>query len=50
VSRDFFKRLQATNYAGPICQHHEYELGESDAMRAHFKKDLATLRDWLKVA
>ena len=48
VNRDFFKRLQATNYAGPICQHHEYELGENDAMRAHFKKDLATLREWLK--
>ncbi len=38
VNRDFFKRLAATNYSGPICQHHEYELGENDAMRAHFKK------------
>ena len=38
VNRDFFKRLPATNYTGPICQHHEYELGENEAMRAHFKK------------
>ena len=36
------------NYTGPICQHHEYELGDNDAMRAHFKNDLATLREWLK--
>ncbi|HEY0552191.1 MAG TPA: TIM barrel protein, partial [Verrucomicrobiae bacterium] len=47
VHRDFFNRLKATNYTGPICQHHEYELGDKDQMRAHFKKDLATLRDWL---
>ena len=48
VNRDFFKRLPATNCTGPICQHHEYELGENDAMRAYLKKDLATLREWLK--
>jgi len=48
VNRDFFKRLKATNYTGPICQHHEYELGDNDTMHAHFKKDLATLREWLK--
>ncbi len=47
VSRDFFNRLKATNYSGPICQHHEYELGNETEMRAHFKKDLATLREWI---
>jgi len=47
VQRDFFNRLKATSYAGPICQHHEYELGDDNEMRAHFKKDLATLREWL---
>jgi len=47
VKRDFFNRLKATDYAGPICQHHEYELGTDAEMRAHFKKDLATLREWL---
>ena len=47
VSRDFFNRLKATNYAGPICQHHEYEWGNETEMRAYFKKDLATLREWL---
>ena len=47
VNRDFFKRLKATSYAGPICQHHEYEVGDREQMRAHFKKDLATLREWL---
>ena len=49
VNRDFFNRLKATNYTGPICQHHEYELGTAAEMRAHFKKDLATLREWLGV-
>jgi sugar phosphate isomerase/epimerase len=47
VNRDFFNRLKATGYTGPICQHHEYELGTAAEMRAHFKKDLATLREWL---
>jgi sugar phosphate isomerase/epimerase len=47
VKRDFFNRLKATNYAGPICQHHEYELGDEKQMREHFKKDLATLGEWL---
>jgi sugar phosphate isomerase/epimerase len=47
VNRDFFKRLKATGYVGPICQHHEYEMGDDKQMRALFKKDLATLREWL---
>lgn len=47
VSKDFFKTLKATKYDGPICQHHEYELGDREKMTAHFKRDLATLREWL---
>jgi sugar phosphate isomerase/epimerase len=47
VSRNFFQLVKATGYAGPICQHHEYELGDGEQMRAHFKKDLAALREWL---
>ena len=48
VSREFFKTLKATKYDGPICQHHEYELGDREKMTAHFKRDLATLREWLE--
>jgi sugar phosphate isomerase/epimerase len=47
VDRSFFKMLKATKYGGPICQHHEYELGDHQQMISYFKKDLATLREWL---
>ena len=47
VHREFFNQLKTTNYAGPICQHHEYEVGDNEQMRTYFKKDLATLREWL---
>ena len=47
VEKRFFKQLKATKYEGPICQHHEYELGDKASMTAHFKKDLALLREWL---
>lgn len=47
ISKDFFKMLKATKYDGPICQHHEYELGDREKMIGHFKRDLATLREWL---
>jgi len=48
VNKSFFKLLKATKYDGPICQHHEYELGDREKMTAHFKRDLATLREWLE--
>ncbi len=30
-----------------ICQHHEYPLGEGDAMVAHFQHDLKVLKEWI---
>ncbi|MBC7369858.1 MAG: sugar phosphate isomerase/epimerase [Undibacterium sp.] len=47
VNREFFTELKKSAYAGPICQHHEYELGDTATMTAHFKKDLAVLKTWL---
>lgn len=47
VNRKFFNMLKSTKYSGPICQHHEYEMGDHPEMIAHFKKDLKVLRDWL---
>jgi sugar phosphate isomerase/epimerase len=48
VNRKFLTMLSAAAYAGPICQHHEYELGGSAPERlAHYKQDLQTLRAWL---
>ncbi len=47
ISKNFFKILKATKYSGPICQHHEYELGDRENALAHYKRDLATLREWI---
>ena len=48
VDRKFFATLAASQYSGPICQHHEYDLGKTPAENvAHFKRDLQTLRGWL---
>jgi hypothetical protein len=48
VSRKFFDTLATTQYGGPVCQHHEYELGKTPAENIrHFKEDLKTLRGWL---
>jgi sugar phosphate isomerase/epimerase len=47
VNRNFFAMLKATPYRGPICQHHEYELGDARSALEHYKRDLATLRQWL---
>lgn len=48
VDRGFFKWLRSTGFAGPISQHHEYPaLGKGPEMVAHFKRDLAVLREWL---
>ena len=48
VSRTFFDWLRSTGFGGPLSQHHEYPgLGEGPAMIAHFKRDLATLRQWI---
>jgi len=47
VDRSFASRLQKSGYAGPICQHHEYPLGDQAQMIAHMRKDLRVLREWL---
>jgi sugar phosphate isomerase/epimerase len=43
----FFTTLARSRYDGPVCQHHEYEMGKTAEMVGHFKRDLQTLRDWL---
>jgi sugar phosphate isomerase/epimerase len=49
VPRRFLTDLKQSSFAGPLCQHHEYEnLGTGKEMLANFKKDLATLRQWLE--
>lgn len=51
VSPDFFRTLARSDYRGPICQHHEYEMGGTPAEHLrHFKADLKVLRDWLAAA
>jgi sugar phosphate isomerase/epimerase len=47
VDRSFVGGLKKSGYAGPICQHHEYPLGDRAAMIAHMRTDLRVLRDWL---
>jgi sugar phosphate isomerase/epimerase len=47
IHRSFFTRLQRSAYAGPICQHHEYPMGDRQDMVAQMKRDLSVLRDWL---
>jgi sugar phosphate isomerase/epimerase len=49
VDRKFFATLAKSSFAGPIGQHHEYDLGKTPAEQiAHYKEDLRTLRAWLK--
>lgn len=51
VSSKFFDTLGKSKFAGPVCQHHEYELGKTPADNIrHFKDDLKTLRGWLSAA
>jgi sugar phosphate isomerase/epimerase len=47
VSRAFFDRLKQTAYRGPICQHHEYDLGDPAQMTARLQRDLKVLKKWL---
>ncbi len=47
VDRRFFDWLKATAYKGPICQHHEYPLGDRSQRIARFQNDLKVLRQWL---
>ncbi|MFT4691851.1 MAG: sugar phosphate isomerase/epimerase [Limisphaerales bacterium] len=48
VNRKFFTQLRKSDYAGPISQHHEYELGNHREMVKTMRDDLKVLRDWLE--
>jgi sugar phosphate isomerase/epimerase len=51
INKKFFAMLAKSPYRGPVCQHHEYELGKTSAqMIAAFKQDLETLREWIRDA
>jgi sugar phosphate isomerase/epimerase len=47
VDKNYVKRLLKAGYNGPLCQHHEYNLGNNDTMVRHMKHDLKVLREWL---
>jgi len=47
VKRSFFDWVKKTTYRGPICQHHEYDLGDSKQMLVHMQHDLKVLKEWL---
>jgi sugar phosphate isomerase/epimerase len=51
VNKKFFATLAQSPFAGPIGQHHEYDLGSTPAENlAHYKDDLRLLRSWLQEA
>jgi sugar phosphate isomerase/epimerase len=51
VSKTFFETLAKSSFDGPLCQHHEYELGKTRAEQVRsYKADLKTLRAWIGVA
>jgi sugar phosphate isomerase/epimerase len=47
VHREFFDWLKKTKYRGPICQHHEYKLGDKSEMVGHLQHDVKVLKEWL---
>jgi sugar phosphate isomerase/epimerase len=47
VRREFLTNLKKSAFAGPLCQHHEYEIGTGAEMVRNLKRDLATLREWI---
>lgn len=47
VDKTFLTNLKKSSFNGPLCQHHEYPHGAGAEMVAHFKRDLAKLREWL---
>ena len=47
VNRAFFDGLKKSAYRGPICQHHEYDLGDAKEMVVHLQRDLKLLQEWL---
>jgi len=47
VDRSFFTWLKQSEFRGPICQHHEYPLGDRAEMVGHMRRDLHVLKSWL---
>ena len=47
VDRSYVGGLKTSGYAGPLCQHHEYPLGDQAEMIAHLRRDLQIVRNWL---
>jgi sugar phosphate isomerase/epimerase len=47
VDKNYIKHLLKLGYNGPLCQHHEYNLGDNESMVRHMRRDLNVLRDWL---
>lgn len=47
VNRAFFDGLKKSSYRGPICQHHEYRVGEGPERIANMQRDLKVLKGWL---
>jgi sugar phosphate isomerase/epimerase len=47
VDRSFIAGLPKSGFSGPICQHHEYPLGDRAEMLALMQRDLRVLKDWL---
>ena len=51
VNKKYFASLAQSAFAGPVGQHHEYDIGKTPAENLrHYKEDLAMLRGWLKDA
>jgi len=48
VSPRFFSWLKESSYRGPICQHHEYKLGEGQQMLTQLQRDREVLQKWLR--
>jgi len=50
LDRAYVTDLVKSGYAGPICQHHEYPVGDRKEMIGHMQRDLGVLRGWLGAA
>ena len=48
VKQDYFKSLRESSFAGPICHHFEFPLGEGEEKIASMKRESETLRRWLE--
>lgn len=47
ISREFFRQLSQSAFAGPIAHHLEFPLGAGPELRQNLKADFATLKQWM---